>query len=112
MEITLINGEVGFAGQLTDQNITELAQQGVKTFICNRPDAEDAGQPDRATLEKAARDAGAKFHYLPLIAGTPPSPELLQQYADVYREAEKPVISFCRTGRRSSIIHEGAQPLL
>lgn len=112
MSINLINGELGLAGQLTAQDITALAAEGIKTFVCNRPDGEGADQPDRKDLEKAALDAGAEFHYLPLVAGMPPDEALLKAYAKLFKDAPKPVVAFCRTGRRSGMIHEGSMAFM
>lgn len=110
--MNLINGELGLAGQLTPEDIKQLAAQGIKTFVYNRPDGEGPDQPDRKDLEQAAAQAGAEFHYLPLTAGTPPDEALLKAYAEVFSKAPKPLVAFCRTGRRSGMIHEGAMPFI
>ena len=107
-----MNEELGFGGQLTAEDIASLAAQGVKTFICNRPDGEEPGQPTRNELEQAAEQAGSTFHFLPLATGVAPEESLLKNYAEVYAAAAKPVVAFCRSGRRSSVIHAGARPFM
>lgn len=107
-----MQGEVGFAGQLTVDEIKALADQGVKTFVCNRPDDEEQGQPKAKALQQAAEQMGVKFFMLPLATGTPPSQALLQQYAEIYKQAPKPLIAFCRSGRRSSVIHNSARQFI
>ncbi len=104
--------EVEFAGQLTIDDIKQLAAQGVKTFICNRPDGEEPGQPFAKDLQTTAELLGASFYMIPLATGVAPSQTLLQQYADAYAQSAKPVVAFCRSGRRSSVIHYSAKPLI
>jgi sulfide:quinone oxidoreductase len=112
MGVSLMNGELGLAGQLTSEDIKQLAAEGIKTFVCNRPDGEGVDQPERKDLEEAARQSGAEFYYLPLTAGVSPDEVLLKQYAKIFQNAPKPVVAFCRTGRRSGMIHEAARQFM
>lgn len=87
------------AGQLTSEQLAQLAELGIKSVIFNRPDAEEAGQPSLASLEAAARQAGLTFHHQPVISG-----ELTledgQEFARLCQELPQPVLAFCRTGAR------------
>ena len=53
------------AGQITSENISEIAGLGYRTIIGNRPDLEGGSeQPMQADIEKAALAVGLHFAYL------------------------------------------------
>lgn len=112
MSVSKVSDDLYLAGQLTADDIERLAGEGIKTFVCNRPDGEAADQPARADLEAAAHAAGASFLYLPLTMGHSPDETMLAEYAELYVTAAKPLLAFCRTGRRSGMIHEGARGMI
>lgn len=112
MSVSKVSDDLYLAGQLSADDVTRLAGEGIKTFICNRPDGEAADQPARGDLEAAAHAAGASFLFLPLVAGQSPDETMLAEYTELYVTANKPILAFCRTGRRSSMIHSGAQDMI
>lgn len=91
--------------QLSAQDMEAAAANGYRSIINNRPDFEGGpGQPRSAELEAAARAAGLQYRHLPV----PPSGH---SDADARRMAElvdnlpKPVLAFCRSGRRSAALY-------
>lgn len=103
--------DISVSGQIDEAMVRQLAGQGIKTIINNRPDAEEGGQPGNTALQSVAESLGVKWVYLPLIAGQKPDPVLAQNYRKAIDEMPKPVHVFCRTGRRSEMIHQAAQNL-
>lgn len=101
--------EISVSGQITEQTIKQLAAQGMKTIVNNRPDSEEAGQPSNAALQSVAEQLGMNWVFLPLIAGQKPDVLLAQNYRKEIDEMPKPIHVFCRTGRRSEMIHQAAQ---
>ena len=53
--------QVSFAGQITPEQVKEVAAQGFKTIINNRPDGEAPDQPTSAEIEAAAKEAGLAY---------------------------------------------------
>lgn len=78
-----------------------LAEAGFRSIISNRPDGEEPSQPDWATIERAARDAGMAARHIPVTPGAI-SAEDVAEFAAALSELPGPVVSFCRTGMRSA----------
>ncbi|ENL8335285.1 hypothetical protein AB6H55_002728 [Acinetobacter baumannii] len=55
MELKRVNQDFYVAGQITADDIAKIADQGIKTLICNRPDGEGADQPNVIEIEEAAQ---------------------------------------------------------
>jgi sulfide:quinone oxidoreductase len=58
-------------------------------------------------VREACERHGIAFHMIPM-QGSAVSPETLQQFADVMRNADGPVLGYCRTGTRSAILWQVA----
>ena len=110
MDIKQHNVDFSSAGQLAPQDMAQLAELGFRSVINNRPDGEADGQPTWQELEVAAKQAGLSYHYLPVVPNQM-TPELIQQFADLYRQVDHPTLAFCRTGNRSTQIWEASQRL-
>ena len=54
-------------------------------------------------LSRNCEQRGIAFHMIPM-QGSAVSPETLQQFLDVIRNADGPVLGYCRTGTRSAIL--------
>ena len=65
-------GDVFVAGQLLAAQMQALAEQGVMTFINNRPDMEGPMQPLSEELEKLALELGVDYQYIPMAGGLTP----------------------------------------
>ena len=91
--------------QVQPGDMPAIAAAGIRAIINNRPDFEGgAGQPTSAQLEAAARNAGLAYRYLPV----PPAGHTAEQarsMADAVNALTRPVVAFCRTGRRSAALY-------
>ncbi len=100
-----IDGALCVTAQVQPDDMPALAAAGFRSIINNRPDHEGgAGQPTSAQLEAAAREAGLEYRYLPV----PPAghtPEQARSMASAVHALPKPVVAFCRTGRRSAALY-------
>jgi sulfide:quinone oxidoreductase len=85
--------------QLTPTELTQVAAQGFRCVINNRPDDEAEHQPDSAALEAAARDAGLDYHHLPVVAGQITDQDVAD-FRALLDQVHGPVLAFCRTGTR------------
>ena len=100
MKLAEVTDTFTVSPQLQPGDMSELANAGFRTVICNRPDGEEPGQPAVASIRDAAERAGMAFHHIPVSGGVFPS-EALIAFRQVREEADGKVIAFCRTGTRS-----------
>jgi uncharacterized protein (TIGR01244 family) len=90
------------SGQVTPQEISALAQQGVTMIVNNRPDGEEPGQPLAADIEAAAAQAGIAYRFVPIMRGIGPADvESMQQAMDGAKDGK--MLAFCRSGTRSAL---------
>jgi uncharacterized protein (TIGR01244 family) len=79
------------------------AAQGFALVINNRPDDEEPGQPESAAIEAAATAAGLAYAHIPLgAAGL--SMEMIAATRQAMATADGPVLAYCRSGNRSTIL--------
>lgn len=92
--------------QLSADDMQAAAAAGYRSIINNRPDFEGGpGQPRSAELEAAARAAGLQYRHLPV----PPSGHSdadARRMADLVDRLPKPVLAFCRSGRRAAALYQ------
>lgn len=86
--------------QVLPGDLADLARQGVRTVINNRPDGEAPDQPTSAEMEAAARAAGLNYVAIP-FAGKPGEAEIAA-VGEALSKAEGPVLAFCKSGTRSA----------
>jgi sulfide:quinone oxidoreductase len=108
VQIVRIDEKTYVAGQIWPEDMADIASQGIRLIVNNRPDGEAAdGQPRAAELEAAAREHGVAFVNLPFA--TPAlTPDYAARFAQILKADEGPVLAFCRTGNRSSMLWAAA----
>jgi uncharacterized protein (TIGR01244 family) len=108
LSIRPIAADVCVAPQLTPEALAEVARQGFKSVVNNRPDFEHGGdQPTSAAIEAAARAAGLEYRHLP-VDGASQTPEQIAAFGQLMRDLPRPVLAFCRTGARSAKLYQAA----
>jgi sulfide:quinone oxidoreductase len=100
MNIKKVNEGFAVAEQLNVNDVADLAAQGVKSLICNRPDGEVAGQPSYAEIASAAQQQGMSIRNVPIVSGQF-DPADVQAFADALAELPQPIVAYCRSGSRS-----------
>lgn len=109
--VSPIAADICVAPQLTPDAMAEVARQGFRSVVNNRPDFEGgADQPTSARIEAAAIAAGLVYRYLP-VAGNYQSPEEIAAFAALAAELPRPLLLFCRSGARSTKLYFAAQAL-
>ena len=97
-----LDAQMLVSGQIVPDQIPELQRQGVTMIVNNRPDGEDPGQPLAADIEKAARQAGVDYRYVPIARGIGPSDvEAMQEAMRACGDGK--LLAFCRSGNRSTL---------
>ncbi len=99
-----------FYGQIQPEQVDKIRAQGFKTIINNRPDGEEPNQPLQTDIATEAQQAGLAYHYLPVVGGQL-TREQVEQFAEIFNQAEKPVFMFCRSGNRSNVLFQSAKQL-
>jgi uncharacterized protein (TIGR01244 family) len=101
--------QFGTLGQISPHDVAEIARQGYKSIINNRPDGEGGpGQPLNAEVEKAAKALGLQYVYLPVVSGQI-TLEQAQEMSRLLEEMPAPILAFCRSGARSTNLFMLAQ---
>lgn len=111
LPIRAVAPDVCVAPQLTPEAMAEVARQGFKSVINNRPDYEHGpDQPTHAAMAAAAQAAGLQYRFLP-VDGDYQSPEEIAAFAQLLQNMPRPILAFCRSGARSTRLFMAAQSL-
>lgn len=103
MTVYKLSEKCSVAGQIGADDIEALKRAGYVAVICNRPDGEDFGQPTAESVGARCERDGIGFHCLP-ISGTGITAEMIEQFRKIIAESEGPVLAYCRSGQRSSLL--------
>ena len=95
-------GDVFVTGQLLPAQLQVLAEQGVMSFINNRPDMEAPVQPMSDEIEQAAQALGVDYFHIPMAGGL--TPGLIEASVNAFENAPRPIVAFCASGMRSAAL--------
>ena len=102
--------QVSFSGQITPEQVQQIADEGFKTIINNRPDGEASDQPTSSEIEAAAQAAGLVYKEIS-FAGNALTQAHVEEFADFFNTAQQPILMFCRTGNRSNNLYQLAKQM-
>ncbi len=108
MDIRRITPDYAVAPQIEPADMAALAEAGFRAVINNRPDAEIPPELQSDAMRRAAEAAGLAYVENPVINGGLTLEMVIAQGAAV-AGADGPVLAWCRTGTRSSIVWALAQ---
>jgi sulfide:quinone oxidoreductase len=103
MDARALTADLSVSAQITPDQLDEIAAQGFRAVICNRPDGEEPGQPSFARIEAAARAAGIEARYLP-VTGADLTDDKATAFAGLLNTLPGPVLAYCRSGMRSATL--------
>lgn len=103
MDIRQITPTYFVAPQVDPADMVDIAAAGIKTIICNRPDAEVPPAFQADAVETAARAAGLEFHRLPLTHQTM-TPDNVASQMELAQHNGGPVLAYCASGTRSTVV--------
>ncbi|MBW3870387.1 TIGR01244 family phosphatase [Neisseria meningitidis] len=104
MAILKLDEHLYISPQLTETDAEQIAQLGIKTVVCNRPDREEESQPDFAQIKQWLKQAGVTgFHHQPVTARDIQKHDV-EAFRQLIGQAESPVLAYCRTGTRCSLL--------
>ena len=89
--------------QIGVADVAAAAAQGVTLIVNNRPEGESDDQTTGAEIEAAAKAAGLDYVAIPVThAGF--SEAQVKAMAEALEQAEGPVLAYCRSGTRSTLL--------
>lgn len=103
MRFAKLSDNYSVATQINPADVEYFANEGFTAIVCNRPDGEDPGQPTSASIREACERHGLDFYMIPM-QGRYVNPDTVQQFLDVMRNAQGPVLGYCRSATRSAIL--------
>lgn len=103
MDIRTLTDAYAVSPQITPEDVDAIKAAGFSTIICNRPDAEVPPAMQAAAIGAAAAAAGLAFVINPVIGGALTMENVTTQ-ADAQAQSTGPVLAYCASGNRSSIV--------
>jgi uncharacterized protein (TIGR01244 family) len=108
MDLRPLDETTSAAPMIDPSDMAALAEAGVTTVICNRPDAEVPPSHQAAAMQAATEAAGMTFVFNP-IAGMALTMAAVEEQADAIDGADGKVVAYCASGTRSAILWALAQ---
>jgi uncharacterized protein (TIGR01244 family) len=103
-----ITDEFWASPQITLADVESARQRGFVLIVNNRPEGEADDQVPGEDIKAAAREAGMAYAAIPVThAGF--SEEQVRSMAAVLEQAQGPVLAYCRSGTRSTLLWSLAQ---
>ena len=108
MKATVVEQDFAVAPQVTASDIADLAREGVKTLINNRPDGEEPGQLGSAEARAQAEKLELQYIYLPVRSDTITAADV-DAFARALKSSSKPILAHCRSGTRCYLLWAATQ---
>jgi uncharacterized protein (TIGR01244 family) len=106
--INSLTPDFAVAPQMTPDDMAAVAAAGFKSVIINRPDFEDGpNQPTAAAVSEAARAAGLRVAYQPVVSGQMTTDDVTD-FAELLQTLPAPVLAYCRSGTRCTVLYRAA----
>lgn len=103
LTLITLTPQLTVAPQIEPSDIEQIAGLGFKSVINNRPDGEESGQPLNQAIEQHAELLGLAYVHLPVVGGQI-SEAQIHQFGELLQTLPQPILAFCRTGTRSSML--------
>lgn len=103
MDIRALTPAYAVAPQIEPDDFPAIAAAGYTTVINNRPCAEIPPSHRNDVMKAAALDAGLAFVTLPVTHMTL-TPETVSAQRAAYEQSQGPVLAYCASGTRSTIV--------
>ena len=108
MKATVVEEDFAVAPQVSASDIADLAKEGVKTLINNRPDGEEPGQLSSAEARAQAEKLGLHYVFLPVRTDTISAADV-DAFARALKTSPKPILAHCRSGTRCYLLWAATQ---
>lgn len=108
MDIRPLTDGYAVSPQITPQDLPVIKAAGYTTVIDNRPDAEIPSVLHTEAMRRAAEALGLAFVANPVVGGMLTEDNVKRQ-AEAMASAAGPVLAYCASGNRSSVVWALAQ---
>lgn len=95
--------------QIELADVAEAQALGIGMIINNRPEDESPDQTPGAEIEAAAKAAGIAYVAIPVTHAGFSMPQVEAMQAALAQAGDKPVLAYCRSGTRSTLLWALAQ---
>lgn len=100
MQAMKINDQVTVGSQPSEDELQKLGQQGFRSVVNFRTQAEEE-QPLTPQAEgKKVKSAGMEYLHIP-VSMKAMGPELVDQFREKFADLPKPVFAHCKSGKRA-----------
>lgn len=99
-----INDAFYASPQIDTAQVAEAKNLGVGLIINNRPEGESDDQTPGAQIEAAAKAAGIGYVAIPVTHAGFSAPQVDAMRAALDQAGGKPVLAYCRSGTRSTLL--------
>lgn len=103
MDIRHLTPAYAVSPQIAPEDMAAIAAQGFATIIDNRPDGEIPPDWHSPLMQAAAKAAGLQFIFNPVVGGALTMENVTAQ-AEAIAAAPGPVLAYCASGNRSSVV--------
>jgi uncharacterized protein (TIGR01244 family) len=103
-----LDQRVWVSAQIMPGDVAVAAAQGVTLIINNRPEGEAPDQPEGAVIAEAAAAAGLDYVEIPISHAGFSQPQVAAM-RKALAGATGPVLAYCRSGTRSTLLWALAQ---
>ncbi len=103
MDIRRITPAYAVSPQIAPEDVAAIKAAGFATIICNRPDAEVPPGLQAADIGAAAQAAGLAF-VVNMVTHQTLNMDVVRVQTDAAATASGPVLAYCASGTRSSIV--------
>lgn len=98
-----LSEQVYASPQIGLAEVAEAAAQGIRLIVNNRPEHESDDQTPGAEIEAAAKAAGLGYVAIPVTHSGFSEPQVAAM-AQALEAADGPVLAYCRSGTRSTLL--------
>jgi len=98
-----LSDDVSASPQIMPDELDAIKAAGFQSVIINRPDSETPGQPEAETFMEVLKANGLESANIPMTPGHL-SPDLVTQMATALQELPKPILAYCASGTRSTVL--------
>jgi len=96
--------------QITTADVAEAAALGFTLIVNNRPEGESEDQTPGETIRETAQAAGMDYRAIPIAPGGF-TEDQVRAMSTALEQAQGPVLAYCRSGTRSTLLWSLAQAL-
>lgn len=95
-----VTDKLWISGQPTEGDLAAARDAGICRIINNRPEGEEAAQPEMAEAAERTASLGMDFVHIPVVPGRI-TKEAVRSFQAALADAKGPVLAHCKSGTRS-----------